>query len=71
MQCFVGGTSSYNNLLSIPEAERRQIPVFDEAMKKELFDGLEEVMGENWVLVVWDFLKERANRYEDLCDPRS
>ena len=67
VQCFVGSSSTLENLQLIPTDKRRNLPQFDEALRHELFEGIEEIMGKRWIDAVWEFLTVRRNQYEDIC----
>ena len=66
VQCYVGGNDTYENLLLIPSEKMLQLPEFDSNLKTELFEGLENIMGNKWVEAVWNFLQKRAEKYEIL-----
>ena len=70
VQCFVGSDSSYENLKLIPEESRIRLPEFNEELKDYLFSDISPAMNEKWINAVWNFLKTRADIYENFCDKK-
>ena len=67
VQCFVGGSSTLENLKLIPEAEWPVVNALQPADQAHLFEGLEDVLPEAWRKKIWDMIWSRWNVYESLC----
>ena len=70
VQSFVGSHSTYENLKLISREGLMELPAFDHELYRYLFDGMEEIMGAVWVECTWNFLKKRAEIYEDFRNQR-
>ena len=70
VQCFVGGSNTYDNLKLIPADRLIKLPEFNEELKGMLLEGIAEIMGETFTESVWKFLKIRAEKYEDFCNKK-
>lgn len=70
VQCFVGGNSTYDNLLLIPKGRMLKLPKFDMELKEYLFEGLDTIVSTVWIEKVWEMLTKRASNYENLRNSR-
>ena len=70
VQSFVGGGSALENLALIPGKKMPSFPGFDDQLKKIVFDGMDDIMGDGWVEAAWNFLRRRAEKYEDIRNKR-
>lgn len=70
VQCFVGSMSAFENLKLIPEKEFPHMNCLKESDKDILFDGLNQVLGKEWLDKVWEMIWKRWNIYENLCNQK-
>lgn len=70
IQCFVGGTSSLENLKLIP---KDQLPTLHKLKKEDklyLMDQLDQVLPKKQLDTIWNMIWKRWNVYEDFCNQR-
>ena len=70
IQCFVGGSSSFENLKLIPAEKMKKLPDFNEELKAVLFKDLDGVISRKRIETDWKFLRQRAEAYENLRNKR-
>lgn len=70
VQCFVGGSSSLENLNIIPQQKLPVLNSLKESDKEVLFIDLENVISEALRDKIWDMIFLRWQCYEDFCNQR-
>ncbi len=67
---FVGSTSLRQNVARMPAKYCKVLPPFDPALRRRLFEGMEDLVSEKWRTTVWHMLTERRQLYVNLCHPQ-
>jgi len=70
VQCFVGGTSSQENLKLIPTSQLPRLNRLKESDREFLFEGMEGILPSEWLDKIWEMIWKRWKYYEDFCNSR-
>ena len=66
IQCFLGGNSAYENLKLIPKNKMPNISKLKSLTEDILFNGIENIVSDEWKNKVFEMINKRAICYEDL-----
>ena len=70
VQCFVGSSSSLENLKLIPGEKLPRLKKLKKTDKEIIFDDLEGVLSETLRNKIWEMIQKRLDYYESVCDQR-
>ena len=68
VQCFVGTSSTFENLKLIPKEKLIKLPEFNDELFNFIFSDISEILGDDLAKMTYKLLKERAKAYEDFCN---
>ena len=67
VQCFVGGSSTWENLKLIPEGCQPIAHPLLETDKDRILEGLEDILPKAWLNRLWEMIWARWLHYESIC----
>jgi len=67
VQCFVGGSSTLENLKLIPPDQLPQLHPLRESDQEFILAGLDHVLPITWLNRLWDMIWARWQEYESIC----
>lgn len=67
VQCFVGGSSTLENLKLIPRDRHPRLHPLKESDRETILAGLDSVLPAVWLNRLWDMIWARWQRYESIC----
>lgn len=70
IQCFVGSSSSKDNLNLIPKNKLPRLPKLNNDYKKILFEGIDDVISKKHKDKIWEMISKRWKYYENFCDKK-
>ena len=70
VQSFVGGSSTFKNLLLIPPEQQPVLNPLKKSSRDYILAGLEHALPEQWLLRLWDMIWMRWQEYESICHKR-
>ena len=70
IQCFIGSSSSKDNLNLIPKDKLPKLNKLKEEDKEYLFKDLDKIISENLINKIWEMIYKRWCYYEDFCNKK-